>query len=107
MVGWLLIAILISIAIFGPTIWVRRVMSRHAHDRPDLPGTGGELARHLLDEFELDTVGVAITEGGDCYDPKSRAVRLSADNHDGRSITAVAVATHDCPSSNDLRQLAS
>ena len=93
--GWLLIAVLVSIAIFGPTIWVRRVMARHADDRPDLPGTGGELARHLLDEFKLDTVGVAITEGGDCYDPKTRTVRLSADNHDGRSITAVAVATHE------------
>ena len=93
--GWLLIAVLVSIAIFGPTIWVRRVMARHADDHPDLPGTGGELARHLLDEFKLDTVGVAITEGGDCYDPKTRTARLSADNHDGRSITAVAVATHE------------
>jgi Zn-dependent membrane protease YugP len=94
-VGWLLIAVLLAIAIFGPTIWVRRVMSRHAADRPDLQGTGGELARHLLDKFELDTVRVAITEGGDHYDPKTRTVRLSADNHDGRSITAVAVATHE------------
>ena len=93
--GWLILAVLVSIVVFGPTLWVRRVMARHAQDRPDLQGTGGELARHLLDRFELDTVRVEVTEGGDCYDPKARAVRLSSDNHDGRSITALAVAAHE------------
>jgi len=91
-----LIALALLSLILGPQIWVRQVMDRHAADRPDLPGTGGELARHLLDRYGLDTVGVeALAAGGDHYDPDARTVRLSPRNHDGRSVTAVAVAAHE------------
>lgn len=92
---YILLALLLAAVIFGPQFWVRYEMDRHAADRPDLPGTGGELARHLLDRFGLDQVPVEITAAGDHYDPDARAVRLSPGNHDGRSITAVAVATHE------------
>ncbi|CAN7716243.1 zinc metallopeptidase [Bosea sp. LjRoot237] len=93
---YLVIALLFAALIFGPQFWVRYEMDRHAADRPDLPGTGGELARHLLDRFGLDSVAVETTAaGGDHYDPGARAVRLSPRNHDGRSITAVAVAAHE------------
>lgn len=79
---------------FGPSIWIRRVMARHADPRPDFPGTGGELARHLLDEAGL--AEVTVEEGpSDHYDPTAKAVRLSKDNHDGRSLTAIAVAAHE------------
>lgn len=88
-------ALLVLLLIFGPQAWVRSQMSRHAATRPDLPGTGGELARHLLDRFQLGAVTVETTERGDHYDPEARAVRLSQDNRDGRSITAVAVAAHE------------
>ena len=66
-----------------------------ALDRPDLPGTGGELARHLLDEAGLQQVQVERTDLGDHYDPEARAVRLLPQHHDGRSIAAVAVAAHE------------
>lgn len=93
---YLIRAILIIALIFGPQAWVRSEMARHAAERPDLPGTGGELARHLLDRFQLSWVKVETTAtGGDHYDPQARAVRLSPANHDGRSITAVAVAAHE------------
>ncbi|WP_306223604.1 zinc metallopeptidase [Bosea beijingensis] len=88
-------ALLVLLLVFGPQAWVRSEMNRHAVARADLPGTGGELARHLLDRFQLGAVTVETTEGGDHYDPQARAVRLSRDNHDGRSITAVAVAAHE------------
>ncbi|RDJ21763.1 peptidase [Bosea caraganae] len=93
---YLVIAVLVIALIFGPQAWVRSQMRKHAAARPDLPGTGGELARHLLDRFQLDWVKVETTAtGGDHYDPEARAVRLSPENHDGRSITAVAVAAHE------------
>lgn len=92
---YLVIVLLLLALIFGPQFWVRREMGRHAAARPDLPGTGGELARHLLDRFQLGAVAVETTAAGDHYDPDARAVRLSPDNHDGRSITAVAVAAHE------------
>jgi len=90
------LAFVILIAlVFGPQWWIKRVMARHGGDRPDLPGTGAELARHLLDEAGLGAVKVERTDGGDHYDPEGRAVRLTPPHHDGRSVAAVAVAAHE------------
>jgi uncharacterized protein len=81
--------------IFGPQFWVQWVLKQQSAERPDLPGTGGELARHLLDEAGLHDVPVEATDVGDHYDPDARAVRLTPGFLDGRSIAAVAVATHE------------
>src|SRR5687767_13762886 len=88
--GLLLLAI-----VFGPQLWVRHVLKKHGDDRPDLPGNGAELARHLLDEAGLQHVTVEETGLGDHYDPEALAVRLLPQHHDGRSIAAVAVAAHE------------
>lgn len=81
--------------IFGPQIWIRQTMARHASERADFPGTGGELARHLLDEAGLTSVKVEAVDGGDHYSPLDKAVRLSKGNFEGRSVTAIAVAAHE------------
>ncbi len=91
----LLTAALLLLA-WAPSLWVRRQMRRHGAERPDLPGTGGELALHLLRRFGLDDVTVERTDAlKDHYDPGAKAVRLGPDNFDGRSLTAVAVAAHE------------
>ncbi|MBX2804770.1 MAG: zinc metallopeptidase [Hyphomicrobiales bacterium] len=79
----------------GPTLWVRAVMERYSGERSDFPGTGGELARHLLDEMKLGDVSVERVPQGDHYDPQAKSVRLSAKNYDGRSLTAIVVAAHE------------
>lgn len=90
------LAVVVLLAVvFAPHLWVKHVMKKHGIDRPDFPGTGGEFARHLLDEAKLSGVGVEATEGGDHYDPAVRTVRLSRHNFAGRSVTAVAVAAHE------------
>jgi len=89
------VILLVFAVVFGPQLWVRHVMEKHGTDRPDLPGTGGELARHLLDELKLTDVKVETTDKGDHYDPTDRAVRLRPEHYDGRSVTAVAVAAHE------------
>lgn len=88
-------ALLLLALVFGPSLWVAHVMRRRGADRPDLPGTSGELARHLLDEAGLHGVPVEEAPDGDHYDPEARAVRLSPEHRDGRSVAAVAVATHE------------
>ncbi|WP_340161458.1 zinc metallopeptidase [uncultured Hoeflea sp.] len=82
-------------AIYGPQYWVGHTMRRHSEHRPDFPGTGGEMAQHLVERFELEGVRVEATEAGDHYDPEARVVRLSQANYDGASLTAVAVAAHE------------
>ena len=81
--------------VFMPTLWVRWVMQRYSADLPDLPGTGGELAQHLIERLGLEGVGVETTDIGDHYDPESRMVRLTEGNWSGKSLTAVAVAAHE------------
>jgi Zn-dependent membrane protease YugP len=70
-------------------------MHRHGVERPDFPGTGGELAEHLIAEHGLDGVRVETTEKGDHYDPRTRTVCLSRETRSGKSLTAVAVAAHE------------
>jgi Zn-dependent membrane protease YugP len=93
---WGIFALIVVLALATlPQIWVRSVMAQHSADRPDFPGTGGEFARHLLDEMKLVDVGVEQTQIGDHYDPISKTVRLSTQNYSGRSLTAVTVAAHE------------
>jgi Zn-dependent membrane protease YugP len=81
--------------IFGPQMWIKWTMAEHGRDRPDYPGTGGELALQLLKEAGLEEVKVEITDQGDHYSPVDKAVRLSEQHFNGRSVTAVAVAAHE------------
>ena len=90
-----LTAILLALALL-PSLHVRRTLRRHGEPRGDLPGTGAELARHLIERFGIEGVTVERAEARrDHYDPRARAVRLGPDVHDGRSLTAVAVAAHE------------
>lgn len=92
---YLLLTAVVALLVYLPSIWIRVVLKRHGRQRDDLPGTGGELAVHLIQRFELDGVSVEETAGGDHYDPQSRTVRLSPQHFNGRSVAAVAVASHE------------
>lgn len=87
--------IVIAIVVFGPGLWVRRVIDRYSRPADRYDGTGAELARHLLDASGLQHVNVETTTLGDHYDPDARAVRLMPDKFDGRSLTAITVAAHE------------
>lgn len=91
----LIVAITLALVLL-PQVWVRSAMKKHADHRPDFPGTGGELARHLLDEAGLNHVKVEMGQDGqDHFDPSVPIVRLSPMNYEGKSVTAVAVAAHE------------
>src|SRR3977135_3280350 len=87
--------LLLLAAVLVPQLWIRRVFARHGAERPDLPGTGAELARHLLDRAALAAVKGERTGEGDRCGPEARAVRLTPQHYDGRSVAAVAVAAHE------------
>lgn len=91
----LIIVLLLIAVILGPGLWVKRVMARYSEPNDRYPGTGGELARHLLDSLRLEHVGTEETEIGDHYDPRKKVVRLSPENFSGRSLTAITVAAHE------------
>ncbi len=83
--------------IYLPQMWVQWVLNRHnQRQENNFPGSGGELARHLLDRYDLQEIKVEITEIGDHYDPLTRTVRLTRDKFEGKTLTAITVAAHEC-----------
>ena len=60
--------------------------------------TGAEVAREILNENGLYHVSINVIgrDGGDYYDPRTESVNLSTQVYDGRSVTALAVAAHEC-----------
>jgi len=88
---------LLLLLVLLPQFWVRYVLERYNRDPEDnFPGNGAELARHLLDRYGLQEVAVETTDKGDHYDPSARAVRLSPDKYNGKTLTAITVAAHEC-----------
>jgi Zn-dependent membrane protease YugP len=94
---WAILIILLLGCVFLPSMWVKHVLRKYSKpaDRYRDKGSGAELARHLLDRFELNDVKVEQTEAGDHYDPQAKAVRLTPDNYAGHSLTAITVAAHE------------
>ena len=81
---------------FAPAIWAKHVLRRNGGQRCDFPGTGGELAQHLLRELRMPEVRVEeAQDDDDHYDSGARAVRLRRENLQGRSLTAIVVAAHE------------
>jgi uncharacterized protein len=91
----IVLGLVLALAVL-PQMWVGRVIARHSAERPDFPGTGGEFARHVLDEMKLDHVKVEETANlGDHYDPDAKVVRLAPAHFKGRSLAAVVIAAHE------------
>ncbi|MEM9256319.1 MAG: zinc metallopeptidase [Pseudomonadota bacterium] len=94
---WALLAVIVLACVLLPSVWVKHVMSKYnaPADRYRDQGSGAELARHLLDRFDLQDVKVEETPVGDHYDSQAKAVRLTPANHSGYSLTAITVAAHE------------
>lgn len=91
----LLVALFLALAV-GPSLWVKWTLKRYSQNLKTIPGTGAELAKHLIKRFELEQVRVELTrEGQDHFDFVEHKVRLSPSVYEGRSLTAVAVAAHE------------
>jgi Zn-dependent membrane protease YugP len=85
----------VTAAIYVPHLWAKHVLNKHSYIRENLPGTGIELAQHLVDRLGIDGVRVEGTELPDHYDPLEKTVRLNLENCDKKSLTAVVVAVHE------------
>ena len=89
--------LLLFILIFGPQLLTQHILKRYDNDIVELPGTGGELASHLLEKLEIQDVKVEKTNpNSDHYDPETKTVRLSPNVFDGKSLTAITIAAHEC-----------
>lgn len=90
-----ILTIIVLALILLPGLWAQHVLAKFQVNDDSLQGTGGELAKHLIDRFQLEEVKLEESDRGDHYDPETKCVRLSPDNMTGRSLTAVATAAHE------------
>ena len=91
-----LVLILLFIILLFPQFWVQKVIKKYSSPIETLPGTGGELAKHLVDRFKLDGVSIKKVENGnDHYNPETKTIALSESNHDEKSLAAVTIAAHE------------
>ncbi len=82
--------------IYGPQFWVKYVIRKHSKNLDGMPGTGSELALHLIERFELEGVRVKKTRANeDFYSPGDKVVGLSPEVYGGKSLSAVAIAAHE------------
>jgi Zn-dependent membrane protease YugP len=93
--GIVVMVVLLLALVFGPGLWVRRVIERYSQPPDRYAGTGAQLARFLLNKLGMQHVAVESTDQGDHYDPVAKAVRLTPDKYEGRSLTAITVAAHE------------
>ncbi|MFN8615375.1 MAG: zinc metallopeptidase [Vampirovibrionales bacterium] len=84
--------------VFLPQLWVKSTVAKYREVPIRSQLTGADLAQEILRHNGISHVAVQAIEGEltDHYDPGAKAVRLSADNYYGRSVTALAIAAHEC-----------
>lgn len=82
----------------GASALVNSTMSRYSRVRNMSGITGAEAARRILNNEGLYDVQIECLRGGsgDHYDPRSKVLRLSYNNYNSASVTAVGVAAHEC-----------
>jgi uncharacterized protein len=88
--------IVLLVVIFAPQFWTRYIFKKYSKELDAFPGTGGELAEHLISQFELVDVRVEELESDEnYYDPENKTVGLSALVYSGKSLTSVVIAAHE------------
>lgn len=94
----IIIFILMLIIPIYASIKVNVSYKKYLKKENDANITGFEVARQILDENGLSELYIVETNGmmSDHYDPKRRTVRLSKDVYHGTSISAMAIAAHEC-----------
>ena len=82
----------------GASALVNSTMRKYSKVRNMRGLTGAEAARNILNREGLYNVQIEClnSDDGDHYDPRTDTVRLSYNNFNGTSVTAVSVAAHEC-----------
>ena len=93
-----LMVIIVGIAGMVVQWRLRSVVSKYS--KVPLPQglTGAQIARQMLEAHGIYNVAITHTSGylTDHFNPLNKTVNLSDDVYNGRSITAAAIACHEC-----------
>lgn len=93
------ILLIVSIIIaLGAQVYINSAYNKNNKISSSTGIKGCEAARRILDRNGLTNVEVEMVGGylSDHYDPRTKKVRLSSNNYNTNSISAIAVAAHEC-----------
>lgn len=90
--------ILAFVIVLGAQLLVTTTYNRYKVVKNKKGLTGFDVARRILDQNNLSNIHVVETKGlmSDHYDPRRKVVRLSSEVFHNDSITALAIAAHEC-----------
>ena len=94
-IAFLIPPLLIGFAVQG---WLKKTVGQELSVPVGNGLTGAQVAREILDRNGLHGVPVERADGGplsDHYDPRKKALYLSAPVYDGRSVASTAIAAHE------------
>ena len=77
---------------------VERKFKKYSHIRTEGGITGRDVAERMLRDHDIHNVQVQMVKGTltDHYNPANRTLNLSPDVYNGTSVSAAAVAAHEC-----------
>ena len=83
------------IVLFLPSLWVNYILKKYNRVLPDMPFTGRQLGKKILQEEKITNVSINPIQQLDHYNPKEKKINISTDKLDKKSITSIAVVAHE------------
>ncbi len=98
MSGYWLLVIVTMVLGFAAQGFINSSYKKYSRVRNGTGLTGAQIARRMLDDNGLYDVQVQAVSGtlSDHYDPRTRVVRLSEGVYGQATVSAMAVACHEC-----------
>ena len=98
MSSWFLLIIVTMVLGFGTQAYINSSYRKYASVPNESGLTGAQIARRMLDDNGLQHVQVRPVAGSlsDHYDPRTQVVSLSEGVYDQASVSAMAIACHEC-----------
>ncbi len=91
----LIIGLTVALLLAAPKLWARYVFFKHSRRRKDIPGTGGQLAQHLIEHLQLVRVRLGQARRRSHYNPFTKVISLTEQTMNSRSLTAVVRAAFE------------
>ena len=87
--------IFLFILFIAPIIWYNYIFKKNDKVLINMPFTGFEFGRELLQEHNLDDVKIESTKLGDHYDLINKKVMVLEDRLEKKSLTSITIICHE------------
>lgn len=93
----ILVLVALLVVFFAQTI-LNITYSKYKRVELDLDISGSEVARKILNEYDLNDITIGKVSGNlsDHYNNSRKVINLSKDIYEGHTIAAASVAAHEC-----------